>query len=430
MMRSASSPDDRWMPAAALLPDGPATMDGPAGRRSVGRLDDAPAGRGPRPHRSARAGRSTGRAARPGPAPRQGRGDRPQLPGPRDEEGSEPPAAPLVFAKWPTSVIGPGDEIRWDPALDRARSTTRPSWASSSAGPRGGSSEADALDYVLGYTCLERRVGARPPVRRRPVGPRQVARHVLPDGPGARHGRRDRRPAGPRDRLPRRRPDAPGGQHRRDVLRGRRRSSATARSRSRSSRATSSRPGTPGGVGVFRDPPVLLGDGDEVVVEIERIGRLVNVCRFDRAAAAGVVSGAANGSSSPARSAASAPGRSRALVREGVPVTTFDLGGDPRRLRQIMTPDELASGRLRRRRHHRPRRPERGDRRPRHHNVIHLAALQVPFCRADPPLGALVNVVGTVNVFEAVKRRSRTAAWRRSSYTSSIGMFAATTPTR
>ena len=40
-------------------------------------------------------------------------------------------------------------------------------------------------------------------------------------------------------------------------------------------------------------------------------------------------------------------------------------------------------------------------------NVIHLAALQVPFCRANPPLGALVNVVGTVNVFEAVKRRGR-----------------------
>ena len=37
--------------------------------------------------------------------------------------------------------------------------------------------------------------------------------------------------------------------------------------------------------------------------------------------------------------------------------------------------------------------------------VVHLAAMQVPFCRADPVLGARVNVVGTVNVFEAVKRR-------------------------
>jgi UDP-glucuronate 4-epimerase len=38
-------------------------------------------------------------------------------------------------------------------------------------------------------------------------------------------------------------------------------------------------------------------------------------------------------------------------------------------------------------------------------HVIHLAALQVPFVRADPPLGARVNVQGTVNVLEAVRRR-------------------------
>ena len=38
-------------------------------------------------------------------------------------------------------------------------------------------------------------------------------------------------------------------------------------------------------------------------------------------------------------------------------------------------------------------------------HVIHLAALQVPFVRANPPLGAAVDVLGTVNVFEAVRRR-------------------------
>ena len=37
--------------------------------------------------------------------------------------------------------------------------------------------------------------------------------------------------------------------------------------------------------------------------------------------------------------------------------------------------------------------------------VIHLAALQVPFVRANPPLGMHVNVAGTVNVFDAVSRR-------------------------
>jgi len=36
-------------------------------------------------------------------------------------------------------------------------------------------------------------------------------------------------------------------------------------------------------------------------------------------------------------------------------------------------------------------------------HVIHLAGLQVPLCRANPMLGATVNVLGTLAVFEAVK---------------------------
>ncbi len=40
--------------------------------------------------------------------------------------------------------------------------------------------------------------------------------------------------------------------------------------------------------------------------------------------------------------------------------------------------------------------------------IVHLAALQVPFCRADPARGAAVNVVGTTNVFlAATARRDR-----------------------
>jgi nucleoside-diphosphate-sugar epimerase len=35
--------------------------------------------------------------------------------------------------------------------------------------------------------------------------------------------------------------------------------------------------------------------------------------------------------------------------------------------------------------------------------VIHLAGLQVPTCKVDPISGALVNVIGTLNVFEAAK---------------------------
>ena len=100
----------------------------------------------------------------------------------------------------------------------------------------------------------------------------------------------------------------------------------------------------------------------------------------------------------------------RQLVRAGVPVTAFDLGTDHRRLELIMTPEELERvtfvvGDITDLASIERTLDERGIT-----NVIHLAALQVPFCRADPPLGALVNVVGTVNLFEAVKRRGITGS--------------------
>jgi UDP-glucuronate 4-epimerase len=94
------------------------------------------------------------------------------------------------------------------------------------------------------------------------------------------------------------------------------------------------------------------------------------------------------------------------LAGEGTPVVALDASDDDHRLRLVM--DEGGLGKVTR---------VRGDitdldaleRTLDEHaitHVIHLAALQVPFCRADPPLGARVNVVGTVNVFEAVARRA------------------------
>lgn len=52
-------------------------------------------------------------------------------------------------------------------------------------------------------------------------------------------------------------------------------------------------------------------------------------------------------------------------------------------------------------------------------HVIHLAALQVPFCRANPVLGAQVNVVGTVNIFEA----ARAAGLLHIAHASSIAVY-------
>ena len=42
--------------------------------------------------------------------------------------------------------------------------------------------------------------------------------------------------------------------------------------------------GTPGGVGYRREPQLLLGDGDVVVVEVDGVGRLENCCVADPAA--------------------------------------------------------------------------------------------------------------------------------------------------
>jgi nucleoside-diphosphate-sugar epimerase len=52
-------------------------------------------------------------------------------------------------------------------------------------------------------------------------------------------------------------------------------------------------------------------------------------------------------------------------------------------------------------------------------HIIHLAALQVPFCKANPPMGAAVNVVGTVNVFEAAKA----AGIEKVVYASSVAVY-------
>lgn len=51
--------------------------------------------------------------------------------------------------------------------------------------------------------------------------------------------------------------------------------------------------------------------------------------------------------------------------------------------------------------------------------VIHLAGLQVPTCKANPIAGAMVNVVGTLNLFEA----SKTVGVRSIVYASSAAVY-------
>ena len=93
----------------------------------------------------------------------------------------------------------------------------------------------------------------------------------------------------------------------------------------------------------------------------------------------------------------------KTLVERGDEAIVFDRSDDSRRLGAIMTPDDLT------RVHficgditdaHAVRSALRESEAQR---IVHLAGLQVPSCKASPVNGALVNVVGTLNVFEAAR---------------------------
>lgn len=93
----------------------------------------------------------------------------------------------------------------------------------------------------------------------------------------------------------------------------------------------------------------------------------------------------------------------RHLVDDGIDVVAADLSEDRARPRLLFSDDELAAltwARLDVTDTQAVRRvvAENGVT-----HIVHLAGLQVPFCRANPPLGAAVNVLGTVNVFEAAR---------------------------
>ena len=143
---------DRWLPAVTILADGPRTIADllAAGPGGMAALRDAVPGA-----RIATNGRLLADAELLAPVPRPGkvvaigRNYREHA----EEEGVEPPPAPLIFAKWPSSVVGHGAEIRWDAAL-----TGQVDYEAELAVVIGRTARrvaaAHALECVLGYTCL------------------------------------------------------------------------------------------------------------------------------------------------------------------------------------------------------------------------------------------------------------------------------------
>ena len=275
---------DTWQAACDVLPDGPRTMADLVALGPTGLTDLAAAASATNVSSSSPASQVVllsetellAPVPRPGKVVAIGRNYREHT----DEEGVEAPAAPLVFAKWPSSVVGHGADIRWDPGL-----TGQVDYEAELGVVIGRTArhvtEADALDHVLGYTCVND-VSARDLqfsdgqwVRGKsldtfcPMGPALVTADEVGD---------------PQDLAISCRVDG-------ELVQDARTSQmyfSVAQIISFLSRSFTLEPGdviatgTPGGVGAFRDPPRFLGDGDHVTVEIERIGRLENTCRFEQ----------------------------------------------------------------------------------------------------------------------------------------------------
>lgn len=196
------------------------------------------------------------------------------------EQKVEPPKSPLIFAKFPSSIIGPGEAIRWDPAL-----TSQVDFEVELAVVMGRTArhvaETEALDYVAGYTIChdvsarDLQFGDGQWVRGKsldtfcPLGPYLVTRDEIPDP----HNLAIRCTVNE------------------TVLQN----SNTFEMIFKipyliayTSRAFTLRPGdiittgTPDGVGVFRSPKIFLQDGDVVTLEIEGLGQLSNRCVEER----------------------------------------------------------------------------------------------------------------------------------------------------
>jgi 2-keto-4-pentenoate hydratase/2-oxohepta-3-ene-1,7-dioic acid hydratase in catechol pathway len=196
------------------------------------------------------------------------------------EQGREPPDGPVIFAKYATAVVASSAEVTWDDRLTQAVDYEA-ELAVVIGRPARRVDEAHALVHVAGYTCLND-VSARDLqyadkqfTRAKsldtfcPMGPALVTADEVGD---------------------------PQALTVRCLVNGEVRQDSTTADMVFSvaqlvafcSQAFTLEAGdviatgTPAGVGWFREPKRMLADGDEVVVEIEKIGRLVNRCRIIR----------------------------------------------------------------------------------------------------------------------------------------------------
>jgi nucleoside-diphosphate-sugar epimerase len=97
----------------------------------------------------------------------------------------------------------------------------------------------------------------------------------------------------------------------------------------------------------------------------------------------------------------------KALLDRGLDVVVYDLDPHPRRLELIAPAEQVSrvaiqTGNIQDTAAIKALVKDEGIT-----HVVHLAAQLMPFCQANPVAGALVNVIGTLNVFEAARDAGR-----------------------
>jgi 2-keto-4-pentenoate hydratase/2-oxohepta-3-ene-1,7-dioic acid hydratase in catechol pathway len=189
-----------------------------------------------------------------------------------EEQGTELPERPLLFAKWPNTLIGPGEPIRLPPVSKKVDYEAELGVV---IGRRAsGVSRDDALDHVEGYVVAN------------DVSGRDLQ---FADGQWVRGKSLDTfLPVS--DLVPAAEVPDPQSLPIRAVLNGEVMQDSNTSNMifgvaeivSFVSQAITLEPGdliitgTPAGVGAFRDPPVWLEPGDEIAIEIDGVGRISN----------------------------------------------------------------------------------------------------------------------------------------------------------
>jgi 2-keto-4-pentenoate hydratase/2-oxohepta-3-ene-1,7-dioic acid hydratase in catechol pathway len=193
------------------------------------------------------------------------------------EHGGDPPAYPILFPKFPSSILGPGESIHWEPTL--TQQVDFEAELGIVIGKRAQRVAAtDALDHVFGY-CNLNDVSARD-LQFDEKGGRQFTRGKSLD---------TFCPIGPhivtRDEIAN-----PQNLQIKSILNGNIMQDANTKEMINGvaqliefiTLGITLEPGdliasgTPAGVGHFRKPPLYMKPGDTIEVEVEGLGRLSN----------------------------------------------------------------------------------------------------------------------------------------------------------